>query len=41
MYWRLMNAMRRDPCFPRFSVTYSLKAEFWITLSARRDLVRP
>jgi hypothetical protein len=28
MYWRLMNAMRREPYFPRFVVTDSLKAEF-------------
>jgi hypothetical protein len=28
MYWRLMNAMRNEPCFPRFEVTHSLKAQF-------------
>lgn len=28
MYWRLMNAMRSPPVFPRFEVTESLKAEF-------------
>ena len=28
MYWRLMNAMRNSPYFPRFEVTEHLKAEF-------------
>lgn len=28
MYWRLMNATRQEPYFPRFVVTDSLKAEF-------------
>jgi hypothetical protein len=28
MYWRLMNAMRTPPYFPRFEVTEHLKAEF-------------
>lgn len=28
MYWRLMNAMRSEPYFPRFVVTDSLKAQF-------------
>lgn len=28
MYWRLMHVTRQEPCFPRFVVAASLKAEF-------------